>query len=156
MFKTCKHCNSKFKSIKTCRRHIEKRICFKRIEKKWQKIKTHMKICDRCGTVLSSQYSLDQHLTKQVPCVKQNLENSLKKLQNDFLNKDKIGRKKFLLKKELLSEKLKIKTDECNFNIGEKPELSSISKNSDEKDWYNEANKEELIILLKDFHYDRC
>lgn len=155
MFKTCKHCNSNFKSIKTCRRHIEKRICFKRIEKKWQKMKTHMKICNRCGMVLSSQYSLDQHLTKQVPCVEQNLEHSLKKLQNDFLNKDKIGRKKFLLKKELLSEKIGINVNKYNFNIGEKPDLSVISKkgpnkDDNESDWYNEANKEELIILLKE------
>lgn len=146
MFKTCKHCNNTFKSVKGCRRHLEKRICFKKIEKKWKKIKEHMKICNRCGIVLSSQYSLDQHLTKQVPCVEQNLENSLKTLQTDFLNKDKIGRKKFLLKKELLCEKLNIKSTEYNFNLGEKP--PSILKTSDNN--YQECTKEELIILLKE------
>ena len=76
MFKTCKHCDKTFDSIKRCRQHLEKRVCLKRIEKKWQKIKKKMKICERCGIVLSSQYSLDKHVTKQVPCVERDLNHS--------------------------------------------------------------------------------
>ena len=114
MFKVCKNCDKKFTSIKTCRRHIEKRICLKKIEKKWQKIKKHMKVCEKCGLVLSNQYSLDKHLTKQVPCIKKELNLSLFELQKEFLDKDKIGRKKFLLKKEILCEKIGI---DANQNI---------------------------------------
>ena len=123
MFKTCKHCDKKFTSIKTYRRHLEKRVCLKRIEKKWKKMKRNMKICERCGLVLSSQYSLDKHLTKQVPCVEKDLKDSLIELQKEYYDRDRIGRKKFQLKKELLCEKLGIDIKENNLDISlsEKP-----------------------------------
>ena len=145
MFKTCKHCNKKFSSIKTCRRHLEKRICLKRIEKKWQKLKNNMKICERCGVVLSSQYSLDKHLTKQVPCVEKDLKLSLIELQKEYYDKDKIGRKKFQLKKEILCEKLGININENNLDISlsDKPIIPS----DDSK--IEDLTTEELIIKLK-------
>ena len=147
MFKTCNYCDKKFSSIKTCRRHINKRICLKIIEKKWEKIKNNMKICERCGIVLSSQYSLDKHLTKQIPCVSNSLKNSLLELQKEFYDRDIIGRKKFLLKRELLCEKLGLDISDNNLDISlsEKPEI----KNETITDYEN-LTKEELIIKLKE------
>lgn len=147
MFKTCKHCNKKFSSIKTCRRHLIKRVCLKRIEKKWQRLKKNMKICERCGIVLSSQYSLEKHLTKQVPCVERDLKHSLFDLQKEYYYKDKIGRKKFQLKKEVLCEKLGININETNLDISlsEKPD---IPKNGEMK--LEGLSNEELIIKLKE------
>lgn len=147
MFKNCKYCNKKFSSIKSCRLHIIKRVCLKRIEQKWEKIKKNMKVCERCGRVLSSQYSLDKHMTKQVPCVQKDLNNSLLELQKEYYEKDKIGRKKFLLKKKVLCERLKIDITENNLDItlSEKPKIK-IDNISD----YESLTKEELIIKLKE------
>ena len=147
MFKTCKNCDKQFNSIKTCRRHLEKRVCLKRIEKKWQKMKKNMKICERCGLVLSSQYSLDKHLTKQVPCVEKDLKDSLLELQKEYYDKDLIGRKKFQLKKEILCEKLEIDMKENNLDISlsEKPD---IPENKDLN--FESLTNEELIIILKE------
>jgi hypothetical protein len=147
MFKTCKHCNKKFDSIKTCKRHLEKRICLKRIEKKWQKMKEKMKICKRCGLVLSSQYSLDKHLTKQVPCAERDLKNSLYDLQQEYYDKDIIGRKKFQLKKELLCENLDIDIVKNNLDITltEKPNIIYNKKIN-----FEEITNEELIIIIKE------
>jgi len=146
MFKTCKHCDKKFSSIKTCRRHLIKRVCLRRIEKKWQKMKKNMKICERCGVVLSSQYSLEKHLTKQVPCIVKDLKHSLLDLQKEYYDKDKIGRKKFQLKKEVLCEKLGIDINENNLDISlsEKPIIPD--KTIDIEGLTNE----ELIIKLKE------
>lgn len=147
MFKTCKYCDKKFSSIKTCRRHIDKRICLKRIEQKWDKIKKNMKICKRCGLILSSQYSLDKHLTKQVPCISKDLKNSLLELQKEFYNRDKIGRKKFLLKKEILCEEIGINISDNNLDISlsEKPDIKNETITDCET-----LTKEELIIKLKE------
>jgi hypothetical protein len=147
MFKTCKHCDKKFTSIKTCRRHLEKRVCLKRIEKKWKKMKRNMKICERCGLVLSSQYSLDKHLTKQVPCVEKDLKDSLIELQKEYYDRDRIGRKKFQLKKELLCEKLGIDIKENNLDVSlsEKPCIAENKELNIER-----LTNEELIIMLKE------
>ena len=148
MFKTCKHCDKKFNSIKTCVRHLEKRVCLKRIEKKWERIKKNMKICERCGVVLSSQYSLDKHLTKQVSCVERDLKHSLLDLQKEYYDKDRIGRKKFQLKKELLCEKLGIDIKENNLDVSlsEKPNIPENKELNNLEDFTNE----ELIIMLKE------
>jgi hypothetical protein len=147
MFKTCKHCDKKFTSIKTCRRHLEKRVCLKRIEKKWKKMKRNMKICERCGLVLSSQYSLDKHLTKQVPCVEKDLKDSLIELQKEYYDRDRIGRKKFQLKKELLCEKVGIDINENNLDVSlsEKPCIAENKELNIER-----LTNEELIIMLKE------
>ena len=146
MFKSCKNCDKQFTSIKTCRRHLEKRICFKKVEKKWQKLKNNMRICERCGIVLSSQYSLDKHLTKQVPCIEKDLKHSLLDLQNEYSSDEKVGRKKFLLKAEVLCEKLGIDLNQNNVNINldEKPNISIINDN------FEGLTNEELIIKLKE------
>ena len=129
MFTICKNCDKTFTSIETCKRHIEKKICIKIFEKKWKKVKENMKVCDKCGLVLSNQYSLEKHLTKQVSCHQRDLQLSLNELQKDFLEKNKIERKKFLLKKEILCEKIGIE------NVLEK---------------YENLSNEELLILLKE------
>ena len=135
MFTICKNCNKTFTSIERCKRHIEKKICLKIIEKKWKKIKQNMKVCDKCGKVLSNQYSLDKHVTKQVSCIHRDLQVSLDELQKDFLEKNKIKRKKFLLKKEILSEKIGIE---------------NISSKDDSDENLENLSNEELIILLKE------
>jgi hypothetical protein len=149
MFKVCKNCDKKFTSIKMCRIHIEKRICLKIIEKKWQKIKKNMKICEKCGLVLSNQYSLDKHLTKQVSCTKKELNLSLFDLQKEFLEKDKIGRKKFLLKKEVLCEKIGIDANQSIslISLTEKP---VIKCNENSNDMLEDCSNEELLIILKE------
>lgn len=146
MFKACKNCDKQFTSIKTCRRHLEKRICFKKVEKKWQKLKNNMRICERCGIVLSSQYSLDKHLTKQVPCIEKDLKHSLLDLQNEYSSDEKIGRKKFLLKAEVLCEKLGISINQntLNVNLDEKPNISIVN------DDFEGLTNEELLIKLKE------
>jgi hypothetical protein len=146
MFKACNNCNKQFTSIKTCRRHLEKRICFKKVEKKWQKLKNNMRICERCGIVLSSQYSLDKHLTKQVQCIQKDLKHSLLDLQNEYLSDEKIGRKKFILKAEVLCEKLGININQntLNINLDEKPNIYIIN------DDIEGLTNEELIIKLKE------
>ena len=148
MFKVCKICDKKFNSIKMCKRHLEKRICLKRIEKKWQKIKKNMKICEKCGLVLSNQHSLYKHLTKQVPCIKKKLNLSLIELQKDFLEKDKIKRKKFILKKEILYDKIGIdsKKNDTFVTLTEKPYIC-INENNE---FLEDYSKEELLIMLKE------
>ena len=143
MFKICKNCNKKFSSIKTCKRHIEKRICLKVVQKKWQKIKQNMKICERCGLVLSNQYSLIKHSTKQVPCIKKELHLALLDLQKEFLNNDKIERKKFLLKKEVLCEKIGLEHS-ISFSLKQKPIINIDYKNLET------LSNEELLILFKE------
>ena len=143
MFKICKNCNKKFSSIKTCKRHIEKRICLKVVQKKWQKIKQNMKICERCGLVLSNQYSLIKHSTKQVPFIKKELHLSLLDLQKEFLNNDKIERKKFLLKKEVLCEKIGLEHS-ISFSLKQKPIINIDYKNLET------LSNEELLILFKE------
>ena len=143
MFKICKNCNKKFSSIKTCKRHIEKRICLKVVQKKWQKIKQNMKICERCGLVLSNQYSLIKHSTKQVPCIKKELHLALLDLQKEFLNNDKIERKKFLLKKEVLCEKIGL-AHSISFSLKQKPIINIDYKNLET------LSNEELLILFKE------
>ena len=149
MLKVCKNCDKKFTSIKTCKRHVEKRICLKRIEKKWQKIKNNMKLCEKCGSVLSNQYSLNKHLTKQVPCIKKELNLSLIKMQREFVDKDKIGRKKFLLKKEILCEKIGIDANQTMslISLTEKPTIDCYDINNENVGDYS---NEELLIFLKD------
>jgi hypothetical protein len=149
MFKVCKNCDKKFTSIKMCRIHIEKRICLKIIEKKWQKIKKNMKICEKCGLVLSNQYSLDKHLTKQVSCIKKELNLSLFDLQKEFLEKDKIGRKKFLLKKEVLCEKIGIDANQ-NISLISLTEKPLIKCNENSNDMLEDCSNEELLIILKE------
>ena len=124
MFKSCKYCYAEFYSMKSCKRHIEKRICLKKTEKKWENLKKNMKICDRCYCVLSSQYSLDRHITRQVPCKKKDLKKAIEELEKEYYDKDKYYRKKFLLKKEILNEKLGISIERNNnISISEKPEI---------------------------------
>jgi hypothetical protein len=146
MFKACKNCDKQFTSIKTCRRHLEKRICFKKVEKKWQKLKNNMRICERCGIVLSSQYSLDKHLTKQVQCIKKDLKHSLLDLQNEYSSDEKVGRKKFILKAEVLCEKLGININQntLNINLDERPNIYIVN------DDIEGLTNEELIIKLKE------
>ena len=122
---------------------MEKRICLKNIEKKWKKIKKHMRVCEKCGLVLSSQYSLDKHFAKQVPCVKKDLKLSLIDLQKDFLNKDKIIRKKFILQKEVLCEKLGISV-ENDILLSEKPIIFPNNENLEN------LSNEELLIIIKE------
>jgi uncharacterized C2H2 Zn-finger protein len=143
MFKTCKNCNKNFSSIKTYKRHIDKRICLKAVQKKWQKIKQNMKICERCGLVLSNQYSLIKHSTKQVPCIQKELHLALLDLQKEFLKNDKIEIKKFLLKKEVLCEKIGLENS-ISFSLKQKPIINIDYKNLES------LSNSELLILFKE------